>query len=152
MNARHIAHYNVARLRAMPGDPLVAEFIDNVPRVNALAERSPGFIWRYDDEHARVAGAETFEAVLGDPLLAVSLSVWETLGHFRHFVLKTLHGAFLRRREAWFERWNGPNYVIWPVAPHVIPSIADGQARLAMLAALGPTEDAYDFAFKQTVE
>jgi Domain of unknown function (DUF3291) len=149
MSAMHVAHMNIARLRAMPGDPLVAEFVDNVPRVNAVAERSPGFVWRLSDDSARVAEDVTFQAVLGDPLLAVSLSVWETAGDLMHFVKKTVHGGFLRRRESWFEPWDGPNYVIWPVAQGYQPTLADGQARLNMLAANGPNDDAYDFAYLQ---
>ncbi|MFM2365753.1 MAG: hypothetical protein RIR95_360, partial [Pseudomonadota bacterium] len=103
ITGHHIAHMNIARLRAMPGDALVAEFIDNVPKVNAVAERSPGFIWRLCDETGRVSTDANFEAVLGDPLLAVSLSVWETVDALRYFVKQTVHGTFVRRRESWFE-------------------------------------------------
>ena len=63
-----IAHFNIARLRAMPGDPLVAEFIDNVPKVNSIAERSPGFVWRLNDQSAQVARDIRFQAVMDDPL------------------------------------------------------------------------------------
>ena len=38
-----IAHFNLARLRGLPGDPLVAEFVDNTARVNASGGIRAGF-------------------------------------------------------------------------------------------------------------
>lgn len=46
----HLAHFNWATLKAPVGDPRVAPFVDAVPKVNALAERSPGFVWRSGEE------------------------------------------------------------------------------------------------------
>ena len=146
----HVAHLNIARLRALPGDPLVAEFVENVPRVNALAERSPGFVWRLADDSINTDGPP--KALLGDPLLAFSLTVWKTPEELQFFVKKTVHGAFLRRRENWFEPTDGPNYVIWPIAEGELPTLDEGKARLAMLAALGSTEAAYDFSYLKPVE
>ncbi len=146
----HIAHLNIARLRALPGDPRVAEFVNAVPAVNAIAERSPGFVWRWEDNSTRVSEDVPFQAVLGDPLLAVSLSVWERATDLSAFVHKTLHGAFLRRRSDWFEPADGPAYVIWSIAVGEIPSVADGQARMAHLAQHGPTAHAFDFATHAT--
>ena len=147
VQGHHIAHFNIARLRAMPGDPLVAEFVDNVPKVNSIAERSPGFVWRLNDQSAQVSRDVRFEAVMDDPLLAVSLSVWETVEALEFFVEKTVHGAFLRRRESWFEPWTGPNYVIWPVASGHVPTLQEGKERLAALARDGASEQAFDFAY-----
>lgn len=146
-NQVHVAHYNVARLRELPGHPSVAEFIDNVPKVNAVAERSPGFVWRLDDANASVSGVETFQAVTGDPYLAISLSVWENPDALLGFVRKTVHGAFLRRRVEWFVPWPGPNYVIWPVPVGHIPSLKEGEARLMQLAASGADPSAFDFKY-----
>ena len=148
----HVAHMNLARLRAPAGDPLVAEFVDNVPRVNALAERSAGFVWRLGDGSARVADDVPFEAMLDDPMIALSLSVWETAKDLRFFVKQTAHGGFLRRREAWFEPMSGPNYVIWPTPIGSQPTVAEGQARLDMLATKGSTDNAYDFAYLTLAE
>jgi len=143
----HIAHYNVARLKELPGHPAVAEFIDNAPKVNAVAERSPGFVWRLDDTSATVSGSNTFQAVAGDPCLAISLSVWENTELLMSFVKKTIHGSFLRRRADWFHPWDGPNYVVWPVAIGHIPDLLEGEQRLKTLATRGATPDAFDFRF-----
>lgn len=143
---RHIAHFNVARLRHEPGDPRVAEFVDNVPRVNGVAERSPGYVWRWSEPDLAVNGT-AYQAVDGDPRLAISLSVWERPEDLRFFVKNTVHGAFLRRREAWFEPWDGPNYVVWWVAAGEIPAVAEGWARLERLARDGNGSEAFDFRY-----
>lgn len=143
----HIAHYNVARLKELPGHPAVAEFIDNAPKVNAVAERSPGFVWRLDDSSATVSGSNTFQAVAGDPYLAISLSVWESTELLMSFVKKTIHGAFLRRKSEWFHPWDGPNYVVWPVEMGHIPDLREGEQRLKKLATAGATSDAFDFRY-----
>lgn len=142
-----IAHMNVARLRFPPGDPRVAGFVDNVPRVNAIAERSAGFIWRHVDEGASVGDGIRFEALDDDPCLAISLSLWRSVAELRHFVTKTVHGAFLRRRVEWFEPWSGPNYVVWDHAEAGPPSLEEGWLRLRHLAAHGASAYAYDFRF-----
>ena len=139
-----IAHFNVARLLHPPGDPRVAEFTLNTVRVNLVAERSPGFLWRWKDEARAVDGGGGYQAVDDDPNLAISLSVWDSVAAFRFFVQQTIHGAFLRRREEWFSRWDGPNHVIWPCDPDWVPSVAEGWARLDHLARDGASAEAYD--------
>lgn len=143
----YVAHYNVARLKELPGHPAVAEFVDNAPKVNAVAERSPGFVWRLDDETATVSPSTTFQAIMGDHYLASSLSVWENTDALLNFVKKTIHGSFLRRRSEWFEPWEGPNYVVWPVSEGHIPTLQEGDARLKQLAESGATPSAFDFGY-----
>jgi hypothetical protein len=142
-----VAHMNVARLRFPPGDSRVAGFVDNVSRVNAVAERSPGFIWRHSDEQSDLGLEARFQALNPDPHLAISLSVWETVRHLWQFVYKTVHGGFLRRRGEWFEPWPGPNYVVWNLTTSGRPTLEEGWSRLAHLADHGPTSFAYDFKF-----
>lgn len=143
----HIAHFNVARLRHPPGDPRVAEFIDNVPKINAIAERSPGYVWRLVDESAAVGNGIAFQTNDKDIRLAISLSVWNSVEDLWHFVNKTAHGSFLRRRADWFEAWQGPNYVVWPHIMTEPPTVSEGWSRLKSLAEQGSSAAAYDFKF-----
>lgn len=145
--ATQVAHLNVARLRQPPGDPRVAGFIDNVPKVNAIAERSPGYVWRYSDEALSVVEGVAYQGLAGDPKLAISLSVWESVDHLWQFVNKTVHGSFLRHRAEWFEPYDGPNYVIWNHASDTPPHIDEGWARLKHLGDHGPSPEAFDFTF-----
>ncbi len=142
-----VAHMNYARLRHPAGDVRVAEFIEATDRVNAIAERSPGFIWRLTAPETRSDTAGTFEQIDDDPLIAASLSVWQSAEDLQFFVQNTLHGAFLRRRESWFEPLLGPVYVIWPVAGNARPTMTEAKIKLAELAAHGPNAAAYDFAW-----
>ncbi|MCU0903579.1 MAG: DUF3291 domain-containing protein [Tabrizicola sp.] len=145
-----IAHFNVARLLHPPGDPRVAGFTSNTVRVNAVAERSPGFLWRWKDEASTVDGSGGYQAVDADPNLAISLSVWESVEAFRFFVQQTVHGAFLRRRTEWFSPWDGPNYVIWPCDRDAIPTVTEGWARLDRLKREGASAEAYEFGWVET--
>jgi hypothetical protein len=42
----HLAQLNVGIAVAPPGSTELAEFMAGLDRINALAEASPGFIWR----------------------------------------------------------------------------------------------------------
>ena len=46
----HIAQLNIGRFRFPTDDPRMAGFMENLDRVNALAERSEGFVWRLKDD------------------------------------------------------------------------------------------------------
>jgi hypothetical protein len=141
-----VAHMNLARLLHPAGDSRVAEFVDAIDAVNAIAERSPGFIWRLTSPVTRTDASGTFEAIdADDPLIASSVSVWEEPDSLRFFVQKTLHGTFLRKRAAWFQPLSGPVYVIWPVTRDAQPTMAEAKVKLAELAANGASAAAYDF-------
>ena len=47
----HLAQINIARMKGVNiDDPIMQEFVDNLDKVNALAERSEGFVWRLKDD------------------------------------------------------------------------------------------------------
>ena len=142
-----IAHMNFARLLHPAGDARVAEFVDAVTGVNAVAERSPGFIWRLKAADSRDAKSGDFEQIDEDPLIAASLSVWASPWALMEFANKTLHGAYMRRRQLWFELPKGPNYVIWPVSATATPNMAQAWQKIGKLADDGATELAYDFDY-----
>jgi Domain of unknown function (DUF3291) len=144
-----IAHFNAARLLHPPGDPRVAEFVDNTIKVNAVAERSPGFVWRLGDEASTITLAG-YKGEADDPHVVYSLSIWDRFADFELFVHKTVHGAFLRRRSEWFAPWQGPNYVLWDFAGSGPITASEGFARLQHLASHGASDHAYDFAFAKT--
>ena len=149
MTQMHVAHFNVARLLHDPTDPRVREFTSNTTRVNVLAERSTGFVWRLVAETVSDSGG--YQAADQDPRLAISLSVWETADALRQFVHRTVHGTFLRRRAEWFEPWAGPNYVLWRISPGALPTLTDGWMRLKRLSSEGATSEAFDFQYYDTV-
>ncbi|WP_395662172.1 DUF3291 domain-containing protein [Aestuariivirga sp.] len=142
----HIAQLNVGVLNYPRDHEKSAGFVNNVPRVNALAERSKGFVWRCVDE-AEAISSEGIDFFGGDPRATFTMSVWETLEDFDAFVHRTIHGGFLKRRESWFKPLDTKTYVIWPIPAGHILKLSEGLARLEQLRKNGATEEAFDFAF-----
>ena len=100
MPAVHLAQVNIARLRAPLDSPLLTDFVANLEPINALAERSPGFVWRLKDE----AGDATGIPYSDDPAMIVNMSVWESVEALREFTYRSRHTDVLKRRREWFTR------------------------------------------------
>ena len=134
----HLAQVNVGRLRAAEGDPVVADFFAALEEINALAEASPGFVWRLaaDPGHTMPVGAD-------DELFVINLTVWEDFPSLHAFVYGTAHNAFLRRRQEWFERLSSPPTALWWVPEGTEPTIEEAMARLEHLRTHGPTPEAF---------
>lgn len=127
------------------GHPLTAECADTAARVTAMAERPPGFGWRCVDQSAQPASDE-ISLCDGDPGAICTLAVWQFAKDPANFILRTVHGAFVKRRVTWFRPQNHRTCVIWPVPAGHVPTFAEGVAQLARLVANGPSAEAHDFA------
>jgi hypothetical protein len=143
---RRIAHFNWATLVAPLDDPRVAPFCNAVPKVNTIAERSPGFVWRSGEEVELAAGIG-WPMFLEHPYVIASISVWETPEDFRSYVYNTVHGAFYRRGHEWFESDKPRGYVLWWVGAGHIRDIAEARDRVEAYLAHGPGADAFDFGW-----
>jgi hypothetical protein len=97
----HLAQLNIGRIRYEIDDPRMADFAGNLQVVNRLAERSPGFVWRYIDE----SGNSTATRPYADARIAINLSVWESVEALERFVYLTVHNQFYGRRAEWFEHF-----------------------------------------------
>jgi hypothetical protein len=137
-NARHLAEFNIARIRYPLDDPRMAEFVGNVVRVNALAEQIDGFVWRLQDASGHAMNMTVYD----DATILPNLTLWENAAALERFVWQTLHGRFYRRREDWFAPIDTP-LVLWWVPAGKRPTLADGVARLDHLKAHGPNEEAF---------
>ena len=123
-------------------DPMMADFVANLPNINALAEQTPGFVWRLQSD----SGDATSIKVYDDAMIIVNLTVWESPDTLRAYVYKSDHYGFLRDRKRWFEKFDGPYYAMWWVLAGHVPSTDEGNERLAYLREHGDT--AYAFSFK----
>jgi hypothetical protein len=137
----HLAQVNVGRLLHPQDAPEVADFMNGLDQINALAERSPGFVWRLTGEGNSAVDVKAFE----DPTLLINLSVWTDLAALGAFVYRSDHLAFMRRRREWFEASTDPILALWWVPAGARPTTADAGARLAHLAAHGPSPFAFSF-------
>jgi Domain of unknown function (DUF3291) len=136
-----LAEINVARLRYPLEDPRVADFVDNLDRVNALAEASEGFVWRLTDE----SGNATQIAAYDDPLIIVNMSVWTAPETLYEFAYRTMHRRFVQRRKEWFDLFGAAYLALWWVEEGDNPDVAEGRRRLAHLEHFGPTAYAFNF-------
>ena len=141
-----LAQMNVATLMADAGDPVVQPFFDALAEVNALAEASPGFVWRLKDDSSDNA---TNIAVAIDPRFIVNMSVWESADALFDFVYRSAHTGIMGQRRQFFAKPpEGRAYqVLWWVPAGTEPSVNDGLAKLWHLDRFGPTPMA--FTFKQ---
>jgi heme-degrading monooxygenase HmoA len=138
----HLAELNIARPRFPLDDPRMVDFVDNLDRVNAVAERSPGFVWRLKGDGNDATDIRFDD----DPDSIVNMSVWETAEHLEHFVWNTVHKHIYRRRGEWFPSFGKPYFVMWYVPVGHEPTLAEAKARLDHLAANG--SNSYSFGWE----
>ncbi len=138
----HLAQLNIARMRAPIDSPEMADFVALLDSVNAVADRSPGFVWRLIDAPGRPSGLDMFE----DAMILVNMSVWESVETLREYVYRGLHTTPMRRRAEWFDKMNAPHMALWWVPAGHIPTLAEARERLEFLRVNGETP--YAFSFK----
>jgi hypothetical protein len=139
----HLAQVNIARMLAPLDDPLMAEFVAQLDEINALADRSPGFVWRLQTE----AGDATYLRPYDDDRIIINLSVWESVEHLREYVFRNRHAEVLRDRGKWFSKFDGAYSALWWVPAGHIPSVLEAKERLEHLRVYGESE--YTFSFKR---
>lgn len=138
----HLAQLNIGRLNYPVDDPRSAEFVENLDPINALAEASPGFIWRLQDDSGNATAIRGFD----DPTILPNLSVWTSPEALKDYVFKSDHARFLRRRREWFQAMDDlPVLTMWWIPAGHIPTLAEARERAEYLAAKGPSEFAFSF-------
>jgi hypothetical protein len=130
-----LGQFNIARARWPLDDPRMAEFTQNVDRMNALAARSPGYVWRLEDEEG--PDAPKFP---GDPLMTFTLSVWRDADSLRAFTWSTIHKRFRMRRDEWFQPLDRPYLAIWPISDGHRPNGREALAMLDLLTREGASD------------
>ena len=136
---RQLAELNIARAAAPMDDPVMADFVANLDRINAIGDASPGFAWRLQDE----TGAATSIRAFDDPRIIVNLTVWASIEALREYAYRSGHVEIFRRRREWFVPLDGPSLVLWWVPAGQRPTVEEARERLDRLAADGPTADAF---------
>ena len=138
-----IGQMNFATALAPLDNPIMAEFVENLDKINGLAEASDGFIWRLMDE----SGNATAIDVLTDPKSVVNVSVWRSVPDLYRFAYQTAHLDFIKNRAKWFVPTSQRAMALWVIedgAP--MPTVTDAFDRLRHLEEHGPTAFAFDWA------
>lgn len=137
----HLAQCNIGRMNAPLDDPSLAGFFSELDRINAIADATPGFVWRLQDE----GGNAMALAPTPDPQTVLNMSVWTDAESLFDFVYRSAHTPVMAQRRQWIERWDGPYQALWWIEAGTIPTIGDALAALWRLERYGPTPHAFTF-------
>ena len=159
MQRWHLAQVNVAYALGDESDPVMAEFNAQLDEMNALAERSPGFVWRYLTD-----SRDPNQRELADPRVLFNMSVWDSVESLHAYAYKSAHGKVFAARKKWFDEWKDsvrhvhelgegtPGVALWWVPAGHIPTAQEALARLDRLTREGPTEHAFAWESLPSVE
>lgn len=146
MKRYHIAQVNIGRIKGPLDSTTMHGFVSRLDEINALADRSPGFVWRLQSDE----GNATYFRPYDDDRILLNMSVWESVGALKHYVYHTVHADLLRHRHEWFERFDRNYIALWWIPAGHLPGIDEAKKRLSHLEAHGPTQ--FAFTFKKTFE
>ncbi len=142
MSAFELAQLNIGIIKGPIDGPVMAEFVANLEPINALAERTPGFVWRLQTEEGDATAIRPYPE---NENMAVNMSVWKDVDSLRLFVFQSGHVAIMRRRREWFEKMDEAFLVLWWVPKGHKPTIEEAKARLETLRRKGPSAEAFTF-------
>ena len=144
MDQYHLAQLNIAKMLAPIDDPLMQEFVNNLEKVNGIADGSPGFVWRLETDEGDATAIRVFD----NDMLLVNMSVWQSIDDLKSFVYGSFHKEILKRKKEWFDKFEGAYQVMWWVKPGTEPSVPEAEARLLYLQE--NSESGYAFSFRKS--
>src|SRR5574341_824674 len=95
-----LAQVNIGRILAPLDGPIMAGFVARLDEINALADESPGLVWRLQTEEGNATDLRPYD----DDRILVNMSVWESLEDLKAYVYKSVHAEVMRQRRQWFEK------------------------------------------------
>jgi hypothetical protein len=122
-------------------DPVMAGFVERLEPLNALADASPGFVWRYQTDE----GDATEVRVFNDELILFNMSVWESVEALENFVYRSNHVEALQKKAEWFERASRATLALWWIEIEHVPSVEEAKDRFDVLWRDGPSAEAFTF-------
>jgi hypothetical protein len=134
----HLVQLNIAKMKYPIDSAEMVEFVDNLENINALAEDSPGFVWRLQTDDGDATGIDFF----GSDVL-INMSIWKDVETLHNFVYKTAHTKIMSRRKEWFHRVEAAYTVLWWVPEGVIPLLDEAKLKLEKLRGEGPSPEAF---------
>ena len=138
MNKFQLAQLNIAKMKYPIDSPELRDFVDNLDNINALADDSPGFIWRLQTDEGDATGIDFF----GDDTL-VNMSIWKDVESLHSYVYRSAHNKIMSRRKEWFHRVDKAYTVLWWIVAGTIPSLEEARDKLELLILQGPTTEAF---------
>jgi hypothetical protein len=140
-----LAEINIARMKGVTiDDPVMKEFVDNLDKVNEIAEQSEGFVWRLKDEDNNATNLNPYN----DEQVIVNVSVWDSIESLEHYMYKTFHSEFLKRRKEWFQSFGQVSTAMWWIKKGEIPDMDQAMEKLDYLQKNGVSEIVFNFKQK----
>lgn len=137
-----LAQINIGRIVAPLDDPRLADFLAQLDEVNALAEKTAGFVWRLQSD----SGNATDIPYSDDPFELLNISVWQSIESLKQFTYGSRHLAVFRSRQNWFEKMALPHYCLWWVPDGHRPRVREGRERLEHYQKHGATPHSFWFS------
>jgi len=137
-----LAQANVAYALVPTDNPQMADYIARLDEMNFLAERSPGFVWRYITD-SRDPNQREFE----DPLVLFNMSVWTSIEALHNYTYATAHSEVYAARKKWFADVKavvgGHALALWWIPEGSLPTVKDAKQKLQLITENGPTVEAF---------
>jgi hypothetical protein len=101
-------------------DPIMSGFVQRLDEINALADGSEGFVWRFQ------AGAEgaTYLRPFDDQRILLNMSVWATLGDLKRYVYRTKHVDLMKSKADWFTKLGDAHLALWWIQKGHVSSVS----------------------------
>jgi len=146
----HLAQVNIAETVARLEEPAMSDMVARINEINALAESSPGFVWRFKSP----PGTDWLFPFSGyfptfDPhRIFFNMSVWKSVEELHQFTFQTAHVELFRDKQQW-QQWlllsKRPSLALWWIPSDCVPTVDEGRRRLSFLETRGATADAFTF-------
>jgi len=137
----YIAQLNIADAKADPTSRLMQGFYERIDEINALAETSKGFIWRYEDTEPNAA-----QRIFNNSALVINMSVWQDIESLKHFVYQTAHKELIKGKKDWFKKMPEMHQVMWWIKAGHTPNLTEAKQKLDLVRERGPTPEAFYFS------
>ncbi|MCZ4120956.1 DUF3291 domain-containing protein [Streptomyces sp. H39-S7] len=138
-----LAQVNIGRIVGPLDGPELADFVAQLPEINALADHAAGFVWRMVDDEGQDSTGLRPDGT--DDLLLINCSVWESVQALRDFTYRSEHLKVLSRRREWFVKMAEHHQALWWVPAGHRPTTAEAMERIALLREQGDGPLAFTF-------
>lgn len=138
----YLAQLNIAIPKYSLDDARLADFVNNIDRLNRAADRMAGFVWRYQEDRDNPTGAVS----PWGPGPIINMSVWESPEHLEQYVWNTVHKQIYNRKHEWFAAMKTHHFVMWWIDEDMRPTLSDAKDRLDYLDTHGNSDHAFDWS------
>ena len=143
MRQKHqLAQVNIAKMNAKDiNDPIMADFVANIERLNELAEKDENFIWRFKGDVDFSLPKHSMDV----NSLLVTISVWKSVEGLKKYVHQSMHAEIMKRRKEWFKHIAGFHYALWWIPTGQYPSPTNSKRKIIQLQENGPSKEVFTF-------